>query len=240
MGVAGARFMVAKQLAGSGGVYLEEGDVRLAVDPGPGAIVQYAKRKVDLERLSGILLSHRHLDHTGDVNVLIEGMTGGGFKRRGRLFCPADCLDEDPVVLAYLRGFPEEIVRLEPETAYRLGGLEFATTRRHVHGGETFGFRFAGGKLGWVTDGAWYDGIAEDHAAEVMLLHVVLLDRRDLPHLCLEDAARIIAEAKPRLAVLTHFGMTMWRARPWELAARLSDQLGIEVRSARDGMRLEI
>lgn len=240
MGVAGARFMVAKQLAASGGIYLEEGDTRLALDPGPGAIVQYAKRKVDLERLSGVLLSHRHLDHSADVNVAIEAMTGGGFKRRGRLFCPADCLDEDPVVLQYLRSFPEEIVRLEPATAYRLGELDFATTRHHLHGGQTLGFRFGDRKLGWVTDGAWYEGIAEDHAAEVMLLHVVLLERRDLPHLCLEDAARIIAEAKPRLAVLTHFGMTMWRARPWELAARLSDQLGVEVKAARDGMKLEL
>lgn len=240
MGVAGARFMVAKQLAASGGIYLEEGATRLALDPGPGAIVQYAKRKVDPERLSGIVLSHRHLDHCGDVNVLIEAMTGGGFKKRGRLFCPPDCLDEDPIVLRYLREFPEAIVRLEPETAYRLGDLEFSTTRAHVHGGQTFGFIFGERRLGWVTDSAWYDGIAEEHAAEVMVIHVVLLERRDLPHLCLEDAARIIADAKPRLAVLTHFGMTMWRARPWELAAQLSDQTGVEVKAARDGMKLEV
>ena len=40
MGTAGARFMVAKQLAASGGLFLEDGDTRLALDPGPGAIVQ--------------------------------------------------------------------------------------------------------------------------------------------------------------------------------------------------------
>src|SRR2546430_12568085 len=87
MGTAGARFMVAKQLAASGGIYLEEGDTRLAMDPGPGAVVQYAKRKVDLGKLTGILLSHKHLDHSCDVNVMIEGMTDGGFKPRGTLLC---------------------------------------------------------------------------------------------------------------------------------------------------------
>jgi phosphoribosyl 1,2-cyclic phosphodiesterase len=239
MGTAGARFMVAKQLAASGGIYLEDGGTRIALDPGPGAVVQYARRKVDIGRLDAIVLSHRHLDHCGDVNVMVEGMTEGGFKPRGALLCPGDCLDGDPVVLEYLRGFPKEIVRLAPETTYHIGSVEITTTPRHDHGSETYGFRF-GTRLGWVTDSRWYDAIAEQHAAEVMVIHCVLLERRDLPHLCLEDAARIIADAKPRLAVLTHFGMTMWRARPWELAVRLSDVTGVEVKAARDGMRLEI
>src|SRR6266849_8623477 len=93
MGTAGARFMVAKQLAASGGLYLEDGGARLSLDPGPGAIVQYATRKVDLTKLDAIILSHRHLDHAGDVNVMVEAMTDGGFRHRGRLFCPADALD---------------------------------------------------------------------------------------------------------------------------------------------------
>jgi phosphoribosyl 1,2-cyclic phosphodiesterase len=239
MGTAGARFMVAKQLAASGGLYLEEGATRLALDPGPGAIVQYAKRKVDPARLSGILLSHRHLDHSGDVNVMIEAMTEGGFKHRGHVHCPGDALDDDPVILNYLRGFPEEIVRLAPETTYRVGSIEFTTTPVHPHGAETYGFRF-GDRLGWVTDSAYYEGIAEQHRADVMVIHTVLLERRPLPHLCLEDAEAIIREARPRLAILTHFGMTMWRAHPWELAARLTESTGIEVKAARDGMSLEL
>jgi phosphoribosyl 1,2-cyclic phosphodiesterase len=239
MGTAGARFMVAKQLAASGGLYLEDGDTRLALDPGPGAIVQYAKRKVDPARLNGIILSHRHLDHCGDVNVMIEAMTEGGFKHRGRLFCPADALDTDPVVFQYLRGFPEEVVRLQPETEYQVGSIGFATSPAHPHGAETYGFRF-GDRLGWVTDSAYYDGIAEQHRAEVMVIHVVLRERRPLPHLCLDDAEAIIRAARPRLAILTHFGMTMWRAHPWELAAQLSESTGVEVKAARDGMTLEL
>ena len=54
MGTAGARFMVAKQLAASGGLYIEDGSTRMSLDPGPGAVVQYAKRKVDLTKLDAI------------------------------------------------------------------------------------------------------------------------------------------------------------------------------------------
>jgi phosphoribosyl 1,2-cyclic phosphodiesterase len=240
MGTAGARFMVAKQLAASGGLFIEDGDARISLDPGPGAVVQYTKRKVDLTKLDAIVISHRHLDHCGDVNVMVEAMTEGGFHRHGSLFCPSDALDDDPVVLRYLRGFPEEVVRLQPDTSYSVKGLAFTTSPRHKHQVETYGFRF-GDKLGWVTDSAYYDGIAEQHKAEVMIIHVVLMQcRAELPHLCLADAERIIREAKPRLAILTHYGMTVWRAHPWELAADLSQRLGTEVRAARDGMRLEI
>jgi phosphoribosyl 1,2-cyclic phosphodiesterase len=240
MGTAGARFMVAKQLAASGGLYIEEGGTRISLDPGPGAIVQYAKRKVDLTKLDAIVISHRHLDHSNDVNVMIEAMTDGGFRHRGRLFCPSDALDGDPVVLKYIRQFPQEIVALEPETEYTVGEVTFTTTPRHVHQVETYGFRF-GDRLGWVTDSAYYDGIAEQHKADVMVIHLVLMEcRPGLPHLCLDDAERIIREAKPRLAILTHYGMTVWRAHPWELAADLTQRIGTEVKAARDGMSLEL
>jgi len=39
---------------------------------------------------------------------------------------------------------------------------------------------------------------------------------------------------------LTHFGMTMWRAKPWEIAQRLSQQTGVRVIAARDGMRFDL
>lgn len=64
MGTAGARFMVAQQVAASGGLFLEDGDTKISLDPGPGAIVQYAQRKVDLTTLTGIVVCvsapHRH------------------------------------------------------------------------------------------------------------------------------------------------------------------------------------
>ena len=240
MGTAGARFMVAKQVAASGGLFLEDNGARLALDPGPGAIVQYAQRGVDLTTLDAIVLSHRHLDHSGDVNVMLEGMTDGGFQHRGQLFCPSDALDEDPVVLKYVRRFPREIVRLAPDTAYAVNGTGFTTSGRHLHQSETFGFRF-GDKLGWVTDSGYYDGIAEQHAADAMVIHTVLRDCiPTLPHLCIADAERIVREAKPRLAFLTHFGMTVWRADPARVAADMTQRTGIDVRAATDGLTVEL
>ncbi|MGH7910994.1 MAG: MBL fold metallo-hydrolase [Candidatus Dormibacteraceae bacterium] len=247
MGTAGARFMVFKQIAASGGIYLEHENARLAMDPGPGAVVQYAKRKVDLTKLTGVLLSHKHLDHATDVNVVIEGMTDGGFRHRGTVFCPPDAIDPEPVVFPYLRGFPEQIVQLQPQTAYDLGPLHFRTSRKHPHNFpnrasvDTFGFVFQGGLLGWVTDTRYYEGIEEEHRAEVMVLHTVIeRGREELPHLGVDDVERIIRAARPKLAIITHFGMGVWRLHPWEVAADLAQRTGVAVKAARDGMRLDV
>ena len=240
MGTAGARFMVAKQIAASGGLYIEEGQTRISLDPGPGAVVQYARRQVDLTTLDAIVLSHRHLDHSGDVNVMVEAMTDGGFQHRGRLYCPSDALDDDPVVLRYVRRFPEEIVRLAANSTYSVNGLSFSTSGRHVHQAETYGFRF-GDRLGWITDTQYYEGIAEQHRADVMVIHTVLLHcHAGLPHMCVADVERIIRDARPRLAFLTHYGTSVWRADPAAIAADLAQRTGVDVRAATDGLSIEL
>jgi phosphoribosyl 1,2-cyclic phosphodiesterase len=240
MGTAGARFMVAKQIAASGGLYIEDGNTRISLDPGPGAVVQYARRQIDLTTLDAIVVSHRHLDHVGDVNVMLEAMTDGGFQHRGQLFCPSDALDDDPVVLRYVRRFPREIIRLTPDTSYSVNGLTFTTSGRHRHQVETYGFRF-GDKLGWITDSEYYEGIAEQHRAAVMVIHTVLLQcHAGLPHMCVADVERIVREAKPKLAFITHFGTTVWRADPVAVAADLAQRTGVDVRAATDGLSIDL
>ncbi|MCJ7498036.1 MAG: MBL fold metallo-hydrolase, partial [candidate division Zixibacteria bacterium] len=103
LGTAGARIVVAKQLRASGGIWLSLENKNFLVDPGPGTLVKChsSKPKLDPSKLDAIILTHRHIDHSNDVNIMIEAMTEGGFKRRGMLFCPADALNDDPVVLKY-------------------------------------------------------------------------------------------------------------------------------------------
>ena len=68
----------------------------------------------------------------------------------------------------------------------------------------------------------------------------IIEHRPELPHLGIDDAARIITEARPELAIITHFGMTVWRAHPWEVAEKLTEATGVSVKAARDGMTIEV
>jgi len=49
-----------------------------------------------------------------------------------------------------------------------------------------------------------------------------------------------IEQIKPKAAILTQFGMAMWRAKLWELAQKSSRETGISVIVARDGMKLDL
>ena len=142
LGTAGARIMMTKQLLASGGMWLNLNGVQILIDPGPGCLVHAVKKKLDATKLSAIILSHKHLDHSGDVNVMIEAMTEGGFHQRGTVFAPQDALEVDPVILKYLRGYPQQITILEEKQTYQVSGISFQTSIRHHHGAETYGLIF--------------------------------------------------------------------------------------------------
>jgi phosphoribosyl 1,2-cyclic phosphodiesterase len=247
LGTAGARFVVSKQLRASGGIWLSVGRTNLHIDPGPGALVRCLGSKPRLEpsTLDGILLTHKHLDHSGDINVMIEAMTEGGFKRRGILFAPRDALEEDPVVLRYVRSYLEKIEILREDSEYQIGEIPFSTTPRHRHRVETYGINFniAPHTVSLLSDTRFFPELLEWYRGEILIIHVVRLKavgEEPIDHLSVEDVKTILKKVKPKLTVLTHFGMTVVKAKPWVVAAELEKELGMKVIAARDGMKLEL
>jgi ribonuclease BN (tRNA processing enzyme) len=242
LGTAGARFVVTTQLLASGGIWLNLNGTEILVDPGPGCIVQSTKRKLKANKLSAIILSHRHLDHSADVNIMIEAMTKGGFEPRGRLFAPADALETEPVIFSYLRGFLEGIEILQEGGSYSVGNVSFETPLRHLHPVETYGIVFKTDQhtFAYIADSRYFDGLWQKYLGELLIINVVLLEPRPIDHLSVPDAERIISEIKPKTAILTHFGMGMWRARPWDIAQRMTEKTGIRVIAARDGMKFDL
>jgi len=243
LGTAGARIMVANQILASGGIWLNLGGTQILLDPGPGCIVQSTKRKFRADKLSAIVLSHRHLDHSGDINIMIEAMTQGGFHQRGWLFTPADALGTEPVIFSYLKNYLEGIEILQEGKSYSIGNISFTTPIRHIHPTETYGMIFttAEHRFSYITDSRYFDGLCQSYKSELLIINVVLIEPRPpVDHLSLADAKHIIAQIKPKVAILTHFGMGMWRARPREIAQRLSQETGVRVLSARDGMIFDL
>ena len=243
LGTAGARFMVASQLLASGGLWLNLGGTEILIDPGPGCIVQSTKRKLKANKLSAIILSHRHLDHSADVNIMVEAMTQGGLKRRGRLFVPVDALETEPIIFSYLKDYLEGIEVLQEGKSYSVGNISFTTPVRHIHSVETYGVLFTTTEhtFSYIADTRYFDGLCHSYGGELLIINVVMLEaNHPYDHLSVSDAEHIIIELKPKVAILTHFGMTIWRAKPWEIAQRLSQQTGVRVLAARDGMKFAL
>jgi ribonuclease BN (tRNA processing enzyme) len=243
LGTAGARFMVSRQLAASGGLWLSLSGTELLIDPGPGCIVQSTKRKLNAEKLDAIILSHRHLDHSADVNVMVEAMTNGGFNRHGWLYAPADALADEPVIFSYLKKVIAGTIVLEAGKSYTVGNVSFSTPVKHIHPVDTYGmvFQSRGHSFSYIADTLYFEGLSKHYISDLLIINMVFTEPRPtIDHLAVPDVARIIGEIKPKIAILNHFGLHVWQAKPWKIAEELSRQTGVKVIAARDGMKFDL
>lgn len=236
--------MAATQTLATGGLWFNFNGTQILVDPGPGCIVRSTDRGLKAAELSGILISHRHLDHSADTNVMTEAMVHSGFAKRGALFAPSDALDSEPVLYSYLRKFIERIEVFREGEEYELNGIKLSTPIRHIHPVETYGIRFEVGglKISYVTDTRYFEELAEAYKdSDLLIINTVFLEPHPIvAHMSIRDAEKLIAEVKPKLAVLTHFGMQAWRAKPWKLVERITKNTSVKTIAARDGMVLNL
>jgi len=214
LGTAGARFVVIKQVRKSGGLWLTLDDTNVLIDPGPGSLIRClsSKPKLNPMDLDGIILTHRHIDHSNDINIIIEAMTNGG-------------------------------MILKEKGDYVIGNIKFSTPVKHIHGVETYGLNFYGknSSISLVSDTKYFNGLESFYKGDVLILNVVLTqEKQNINHLSLADAEKIISINKPKLCILTHFGMNVLREKPWEIADHFSEKFGVNVIAASDGMEIKL
>ena len=245
LGTAGARFVTMRQLRASAGIWLRYKSTNIIIDPGPGSIVKCnsSRPKLDPSGLNAIILTHKHLDHSGDVNVMIEAMTEGGFRKRGVLFVPSDALGQEGVIFSYLREHPKEIAILK-KGKFSLGDVDFEVPVKNLHTVETYGLKFFIGKeiISFVSDTKYFADLVNIYKdSTILVLNVVFYQKRpDYDHLCLKEAIDIIKEIKPQKTIITHFGMGMLKAKPHVLEEKIRDELKMDIKFAYDGMTLEL
>jgi len=243
LGTAGARFVMIRQLRASGGLWIRSGATNILIDPGPGSLVRCAtsKPKLDPTTLDAILLTHRHLDHSNDINVMIEAMTEGGYKKKGVVFVPEDACGTDSVILEYAKAFPERIEILKENAAYQVNDFSFQTTSFLHHPCQTLGlkFRMRDEIVALLADTEYFNGLEESFGADTLIVNVVFAQvRPGIQHLNFDDVKKIVDTLKPKRTILTHFGLTMLKAGPHALAKKLSWETGLSVTAAIDGMTL--
>ncbi len=246
LGTGGARFVVARQIRATGGLWLNYRDTNIYIDPGPGAIVRVrtSRDHLDPGKLDGIILTHKHIDHSNDVNVMIEAMTDGGFKRKGTVYCPGDAIGDDPVIFRYIHRYVEGIEVLEEKKTYKLKDIKFTTSMRHIHPVETYGLLFhLNKKIGVLTDTRYFDGLLDFYKADYLIVNVLRskpIEKNDaIDHLSTHDLKQIAIGLKPEMVIMTHFGMNIINEKPYMVAEKLKDETGVNIIAAHDGMKLE-
>ncbi len=246
IGTAGARFVTISQTRASGGTWVSFEGTNILVDPGPGSLVKCleATPRLDPATLDAIIVTHKHIDHSNDINIIVEAMTKGGSQKRGIVFLPGDMLGGDSIFLQYAQKLPERIVSLKEKEKYQVGRISFTAPLKHTHSMvETYGLKFTfGGKtVSFIIDTKYSKELAGAYKADVVIINTVFIDPLEhVDHLSVKEAGRIISEMRPQKAILTHFGRDVLKYGPEELSKALARECGIEVMAAQDGMSLAL
>lgn len=244
LGTGGARYVIAKQLRATGGMLFRINSKNILVDPGPESLCRLLTYvpKFNPEKIDAVILSHKHIDHSADINVYLDVITKGGFTKSGMLIVPQDAFGEDGVIFKYLLKYLKEIKIIKPKFKMKLGDLTFEFPLRHEHRVETYGLKLIHDNysISYISDTKFFPEIITAYEADILILNLLRLQPSEIDHLSVPDCVEIISEIKPKVAIITHFGMTMLRQGPWKVARELKEKTGVTVLAAEDGKHYDI
>lgn len=241
-GTTGNKDIFFKKIRSSGGLYFSVDNTNIIIDPGPNTFYKYTKNYED--KIDGIILSHIHIDHSNDLNILVELMTNGGEEKQGKVLLPNQAIEER-VLFPYVKDFPEHLEIIEPDSKYTIKNIEIISSIEHKHGVENYGFRIKTKKhiIGLVTDTAYFPELLNSYkGCDILIMNVpyYIQDKPNPKHLDIANVEEFIKVIKPRKAILTHFNCNILNSNPVWIAKELSKKYGTEIISAEDDMILNL
>ena len=246
LGTAGGRTVTFKRIRNSGGILLRSDRTLIHIDPGPGAFVNFFRTPYEpWKDLDGVVLSHLHLDHSADVNAVLESATESGKRRGVKLLAPSDALEgESRVVLPYIQRLVK-VEKLKEFSKYQIGTVGVEALHLHKHHGVevyTLLFRGEGKSFLYVPCGRfedkWLDSIPE--SVDLTLFNSTFYGRRkNIDHLSVEDVIEILKVKRPKRAVITHYSLELLRQNPLKVAKEIEEKTGVETIAAQDFGLLE-
>lgn len=247
LGTGGGRFSTIYQIRATGGLYLMDG-VNMHIDPGPSAAHQMHRANLDPAKTDAVLVSHCHPDHYTDAEVMIEGMSRGGLKRRGTLLASRSVLEgsqlHGPAISKYHRSLLDRVEIAIPGATTEIDGvgIRFTSTKHSDPTGVGFAIQTRDGLVSYVSDTELDERVrTEQEGSRVLILPLTRPWGARIPnHLCTEDAMEIVREVRPELAILTHFGAKIIHAGAERQAGMIERGAGVRTVAAQDLMSVQL
>jgi ribonuclease BN (tRNA processing enzyme) len=197
-----------------------------------------------LRENTAILLSHAHINHSNDVNAVIDAMTYSGLDKQGVLIANKTSLtgadDYHPVVSNYHRNLLERFISVDRQQRIGINEVEINTLTARHNEPNSIGFKFivSGLVLTYTGDTIAAPDIVEQYKGSDIIIFNVPAQKKSEHNLCVQDVIDILNQIKPRLAIITHFSHDMIKADPLYEAREIQKQTKIQTIAANDGMSI--
>jgi ribonuclease BN (tRNA processing enzyme) len=246
LGTAGSSAVVAKQLRASGGIIFQLEDLQFHLDPGPGALVQARECKVNVHHTTAVGVSHCHINHCNDLNAVIDAMTHGGIEHRGVVLAGKSVLQHTettcPIITKHHQQLVERIIPLEKDHKVGIELVEINALPAEHSDPTAIGFKFFCPRFTFSYTG---DTEITDYLLESLAGTDILVMNVPYPsasakgmNLDTEAAIKMVSYVRPKLAVITHFGLEMLKADPLLEAREIQRITGVQTLAARDGLAI--
>lgn len=245
LGTGGGRFTTLFQERATGGLIYKIGDHQIHMDPGPGALLRCKECNVYPFKTDVLIATHPHLDHTNDLNMMIEGTTHAALKQRGTLITTQSVIDEK-VVSDYHLKLLKKIILLEPEQTTTLGDLKINAVKCIHSPPGCIGLKFFTPNycIYYTGDTSIYPGFEKNlKDVDILLANVIMPEDKGLYyHMATNDLISVIKNTKHRLKliIITHFGTKMLRIGPEKEAERIKEETGVETIAATDSLTIKL
>jgi len=242
LGTGGDIAVTSKQTRASGGIVIQVDDCQFHIDPGPGALIQAARHGINVRDHTAILVSHAHLWHCNDVNALIAAMTLNGIDKHGVLVASESFL-KSGFLTDFHKDCVEKIIAAKPGKKIGIENIEVRALETEHTDKETVGFKFFTPKfiLIYTSDTKYKKELIDQYKkADILILnHTYPFKTKKPKTLSSDDIVKIIKKAKPKLAILTHFGKKLLNINPIYEAREIQKQTGVQVIAAEDGTAID-
>ncbi len=219
LGSGGGRYLAKTQHRSTGGIIFQcfNGKIQCHIDPGPGAIRDINKYKIDPMDTEYIILTHMHTDHFMSIPIIIEASQPDHKYQTssGTLIAPHDFLR---YLEPYYKKILERIIEVKLNQRYVLE-TDFKINRvtPTQHGEvENYGYIFEVGRktedyhytIGFTSDTAPFPGYVDVYKGVDILVANVLRpdDHKCRGHMTVNEFIPLIQAIKPKVCILTHFG----------------------------------
>lgn len=242
LGSGGGRKIVASQARATGGFVVQDGEEQIHIDPGPGALVHAARLGIDSKNTNMVLVSHFHIDHSNDVNAIIDALTFGGLEKKGVLVT-SNFYENDNLTEFHSKAVGCHIT-LKPGEKMNFKDLAVYATRTEEHEMGNIGYKVFTPDfvLGYTSDTAFFPGLVDEFiGCDVLVINTIKPSGKKLAgHMSADDAVELVKGVKPKLAILSHFGRSMIEADPANEAMNVQKKSGIPTIAANDGLVVDV